>query len=1231
MKVYTKIISLFLLMIFLTLFTLAVFMHKGALEMQKQGDTMSRAFDSNIDENIEQELLRIAHRINYFILSLEKEIDRNMLNAAWLLYELDRASEGTLTLEELEQIREKTGMSDLYLTDMDGIFTLSTESKSIGLSLFDIWEGYRMLITGESDYIPSEIKVKYETGEIFKFTAIPRADNRGILETALNASVIEGHLQEFISCNRRMNSINIINTDLLVLTSNAITEDASAHNRGEYLLSEDLEIDGFFNGSTEIVITMHEQSARIYSPIICEGGLRYIFFADIDVSDYFVMQEAIGNSVAKFSQDSISLMLTSMAVIFVILAVFALIFSIISKKLVAKLEKARSITEERVNIMLNATPLCCELWDKNNNIIDCNEEIVNFFGVKDKQEYIDRIYDFTPEYQSDGQRSEEKVKAMLEKVFNEGRSVFDWLHLSPDGVPIPVECTLVRVKYKDDFVVAAYSRDLREQTRLIENIERSQNDLKKMLELNELQLAKLNLAVKATKLGLWDMEIIQNDPVNPNNIFTWSNEFRNMLGFTDETDFPNLLSSWSERLHPDDKDKTLNALKEHMLCGTPYDVEYQLKKKNGDYAYYHAFGETVRDENDNSIHVAGTLLDITEHKNYLLTLEKQRAEAEIANKTKSVFLGTMSHEIRTPMNAILGITEIQLQNNELEPSVREGLERIYTSGDMLLGIINDILDLSKIEAGKLELKIDSYDTASLINDVSQLNVVRIGSKPIEYKLRVDENVPATLLGDMLRVKQILNNLLSNAFKYTTKGEVSLSVISEAGVGEDEIMLIFTASDTGQGMSKEQVAKIFDDYSQFNMETNRMSEGTGLGMGITRNLIRMMKGIISIESEIGKGTVATVRIPQGKINSKVLGKETANDLNEFRISSKSYMNRVQIMRHPMPYGSVLIVDDTETNIYVAQGLLTKYKLKIDSVNSGASAIEKIKTGSEYDIIFMDYMMPEMDGIETTKAIRDMGYKKTIVALTANALIGQAEMFIKNGFDDFISKPIDIRRLNTTLNKFIRDKQPAEVIKAAESQAEPIIDALPQPSIPNPLMAELFIKDAKKAITVLNTIIGNKLPYTEEDVKDYVISTHGMKSALSNINQKDLSDFSFKLEQYGKNNNVEAIVAETPAFIDSLLALIDELTPHEQTVSENITDDCAEHLKEQLISIKTACEVYDKDTISEILKELRQTLYPSQIKEFLSEIYEKLLYSEFDEIADSIDKFIQSPPFEVLLVS
>ena len=428
------------------------------------------------------------------------------------------------------------------------------------------------------------------------------------------------------------------------------------------------------------------------------------------------------------------------------------------------------------------------------------------------------------------------------------------------------------------------------------------------------------------------------------------------------------------------------------------------------------------------------------------TLQSRIEAANLASRAKSAFLSTMSHEIRTPMNAILGITEIQLQNDTLAKNIRDAFVKIHVSGDMLLGIINDILDLSKIEAGKLEVFNAQYEIASLISDTAQLNMLRIGTKPIEFDLRVDENLPVLLSGDELRVKQIFNNLLSNAFKYTEKGTVFLSVSAEPGGADDEIMLVLSVRDTGLGMTEEQVAALFDEYSRFNQKANRTTEGTGLGMSITRNLIHMMHGEIAIESESGKGSTFTVRLPQGKVNADVLGKAMAENLHQFRTSSRLEMKRAQLTREPMPYGRVLIVDDVETNILVAEGLIALYGIHVESVDSGFGAIEKIKNGSVYDIIFMDHMMPKMDGIEATSIIRSLGYERPIVALTANAVVGQADIFFRNGFDDFISKPLDIHLLNTVLNKLIRDKQPPEVIEAARRQAEAEMgqDRLPEDS-------------------------------------------------------------------------------------------------------------------------------------------------------------------------------------------
>ena len=674
-------------------------------------------------------------------------------------------------------------------------------------------------------------------------------------------------------------------------------------------------------------------------------------------------------------------------------------------------------------------------------------------------------------------------------------------------------------------------------------------------------------------------------------------------------------------------------------------------------------------------------------------------QAEAANKAKSDFLSTMSHEIRTPMNAILGITEIQLQDESLQQTVKEALGKIYSSGDMLLGIINDILDLSKIEAGKLELINGRYELASLIGDTAQLNVLRIGEKPIEFELYVDEDLPSYLIGDELRVKQILNNLLSNAFKYTAEGTVKLTFsadtqaaggsaaagassagVSSAGAAalsmqpgsaqsagatsgsaasgsgvsgapisgsavpadspEGSVRLIFTVSDTGQGMTEEQVNRLFDEYSRFNMEANRTTEGTGLGMSITRNLIRLMNGEISVHSEPGVGSTFTTRLPQGPVSSEVLGPEGAENLHQFRTRNMAQMKRAQITREPMPYGSVLIVDDVETNIYVAKGLMTPYELKIDSAESGFAALEKIESGEVYDIVFMDHMMPKMDGIETTRKIRAAGYNQPIVALTANAVAGQAEIFLGSGFDDFISKPIDVRQLNMILNKFIRDKQPHDVIEAARKQAaekqehQLMLDrgespgtlqqGAEKPDI-DPHFAEVFARDARKALATLDAIAGKGNYSNETDLRSYIINVHGMKSALANIRKMDLSAIALKLEAAGREGDFAMIEAETPAFLASLRGFVDSIasTAENDAVAEAADADPA-LLQSKLSEIKEACEQYDESAADALLSELREMSWSKATQALLSTISSHLLHSDFDEAVKAILAYTGSEP-------
>ena len=605
-------------------------------------------------------------------------------------------------------------------------------------------------------------------------------------------------------------------------------------------------------------------------------------------------------------------------------------------------------------------------------------------------------------------------------------------------------------------------------------------------------------------------------------------------------------------------------------------------------------------------------------------------EARAANRAKSAFLSNMSHEIRTPMNAILGITEIQLQNDSLEPGLREALGKTYNSGTLLLGIINDILDLSKIEAGKLELVITDYRFASLINDTAQVNIMRIGSKPIEFKLHIDENIPSALVGDELRIKQILNNLLSNAFKYTEKGLVTLSVSTKAIIGNgNDVTLVFSVKDTGQGMTGEQVSRLFDEYSRFNVEANRTTEGTGLGMSITRNLVRMMNGEILVESDPGKGSVFTVRIPQGDTGAGPLGKEMAENLQQFQANNKDYEKKKHISREFMPYGSVMVVDDVETNIYVAKGLLTPYGLRIDSADSGFSAIDKIKDGNVYDVVFMDHMMPKMDGMEATKIIREMGYKGTIVALTANAVVGQSEIFLHSGFDDFISKPIDSNQLNNILNRFIRDRQTPEVIEAARRQAEEIKKqntGKEHPVTPaiDADIAKIFTRDAIKVLAALDEIFARRDSFSEEDIRIFIINIHGIKSALANIGRTDLSAAARELELAGRDGNTEVMSAKTPAFLDLLRALITELAPNKEKTGGEAADDDLPFLLERLKALKEAGAAYDKKAARGMMADLKEKTWSRPTMEFLDAIAKYLLHSEFDEIVSSVDRFSRLLP-------
>jgi len=597
----------------------------------------------------------------------------------------------------------------------------------------------------------------------------------------------------------------------------------------------------------------------------------------------------------------------------------------------------------------------------------------------------------------------------------------------------------------------------------------------------------------------------------------------------------------------------------------------------------------------------------------LAAAEEAAEVAEAANKSKSSFLANMSYEIRTPMNAIMGITDILMQSETLSEETAEGLDKVYASSEMLIGIINDILDFSKIEAGKLDIVPAAYHVSSMVNDAIHLNMMRIGNRPIEFELVIDDSTPAQLVGDELRIKQILNNILSNAFKYTSTGSVTLSIISSQKQDSKDTILSLVVKDTGHGMTKEQLNKLFDEYSRFNEGSTRNIEGTGLGLSITQRLVKLMNGELDVESEPEVGTTVTIRLPQKITGDDIIGKEVAENLRRFRQSNSTYREKNKFKREPMPYGNILIVDDTETNIFVAEKLMKPYRLSIDTAISGREALDKCKDGKVYDIIFMDHMMPDMDGIEATKHLRDKGYSGCIVALTANAIAGQAEIFLSSGFDEFISKPIDTRQLDLILNRHIRDKQSPDVLEAARLEQEHAVYVPDAATKLDSRLVDSAVRDIQKAIDIIEGLYKRDNFEDADDLRSFSTIVHGLKSSMASIGESEVSAVAGALEDASRDGNIDFIRQKTPSFVSMLHTLLEALKAQQVDIASYKE---IEDLQGYIIDLKDMCALYNRkgtlDAVSNLIIH-----FELKRKDFES-IKEHVLKSDFEEAESALEK-------------
>ncbi len=531
---------------------------------------------------------------------------------------------------------------------------------------------------------------------------------------------------------------------------------------------------------------------------------------------------------------------------------------------------------------------------------------------------------------------------------------------------------------------------------------------------------------------------------------------------------------------------------------------------------------------------------------FLRSLRRTMDSLAASSRYKSEFLAMMSHEIRTPMNAILGMAELAMREKELPPRAKEHVITIRKSGANLLSIINDILDFSKIDSGKMEIVPAAYRFMPLIDDVASIICVKVAESPIEFRVDVDGAVPEVLVGDEARIRQIILNLLGNAVKYTPKGFVSLTVKSRP-IDDKTVNLVIEAADSGRGIRPEDISKLFNDFVQIDLVKNKGIEGTGLGLAITRSLVKAMGGAIEVRSEYGKGSVFTVELPQGIGRPDGVAGEASSPA-QFKA----------------PTARALVVDDVSTNLAVAEGLLSIYDIDVDTCLSGAESIEAV-TMHDYDLVFMDHMMPGMDGIEAVAQIRALGGRYAelpIIALTANAVSGMKEMFERSGFNGYISKPIEISKLGAVLERWIpKEKQVIQPREEAASDDKQVVrheSGAAADKAPSDIKIEgldtakglemmhgnaqiykriigVFHKGGREKINEINDALG------ASDLRLYTTYVHGLKSALASIGATELSAMALALEMAGRDGNRGYIDERTPVFIDgieSLLASIGE---------------------------------------------------------------------------------------------
>ncbi len=745
----------------------------------------------------------------------------------------------------------------------------------------------------------------------------------------------------------------------------------------------------------------------------------------------------------------------------------------------------------------------------------------------------------------------------------------------------------------------------------------------------------------------------------------------------------------------------------------------------------------------NAVYTIANVLSEIGYGKYQVSLTNM--ELRKTSNMKSDFLANMSHEIRTPMNAVIGMAEMALRE-DVSPAAREYIGQIKSSGQTLLTIINDILDFSKIESGKMDISDVEYEPMSMINDVSNIIMTRIGSKDLDLTVDVNPNLPSGLYGDNIRIKQVLVNLANNAVKFTDAGNVNLK-IDFLQISEDEIELYVAVADTGRGIRESDMNRLFQSFQQLDSKRNRNVEGTGLGLAISRQLVALMRGKIHVDSEYGKGSTFSFVIPQkvtdssyavekvaknlvaaGLIQSEYTARELAMDMEKLgvtyeRLESEEDLGRVKdhnagylfveqplfteavqyflklnpdvcgvllanyravrsydmanlrVVKKPLyilglsnifngkeeigsvsfmeaedfdftaPKAEILVVDDNAINLTVVKGLLNPLKMKIDTALSGKDAV-LMTTDKRYDIIFMDHMMPEMDGVETTRVIRRLlgnNGQVPIIALTANAVEGTAEMFINEGMNDFVTKPIEMRVIISKLHKWLppekieknRDKKMNAVRlnanrdnKASQTTTDISIEGLDVKRAMEFLGNEnLFWSVLKEYYRVIDKKCAMIQEYEQkEQWKEYTVEVHALKSASKQIGALDLAQVAEQMEAAGNAGNAALIHKITPGMLEEYMFYKGILAPYFVKQEEEQSGRAAKSDEMSVLfgEMKEAMENLDMDAMEKVIKDMGQYSYSDaqrDIFEKLKNAVEDIDTERCEEILDEWEKVLK----------